>query len=94
METNVRSQDRKILLEPMEGKEPKGTNGQIDPKLFKGDNYLHAVIDTQTMLWSLHFDSGVVPGSFKQQFTSFPKALKFVEDYYAKRNVKVSQVID
>lgn len=94
METNVRSSDRKILLQPIEGKEAKNTAGTVDPRLFKGDNCLHAKVDPETMLWSLNFDSGLVPGAFKQQFTSFAKALACVEQYYAKRNVRVTQVID
>ena len=89
-----KNNDRIIVLAPIEGQTVLSGLGQNDSRLFTGENKLHGVMDEQTSLWSLHFEHGIVPGSFKQQFTTFNKLLDFVKTYYEKRNVQVVEVID
>lgn len=92
-EHKIASPDRVFVLEPIDGKIPKAV-GSIDSSLFQEDgNKLHAVMDTETCLWSFRYERGAVPQSFLgQRFTSFKNARKFAEDYFARRNIKVSEV--
>lgn len=83
-----------LVLRPMEGKDALNSIGLVDKRLFKGENKLHAIMDTQTCLWHLKMDNGIVPQSFQQQFTSFGKLLNFVKDYYARRNVEIAEIQD
>jgi hypothetical protein len=89
-----RSNDRLIVLKQIEGKAPMNSIGMVDKRLFDGKNRLHCISDEQTGLWSLKFEHGLIPGSLDQQFTSFGKALTKVKEYYDRRNVEVSEVID
>lgn len=96
-ETNIvknRSIDRILVLAPEEGKDVLNSKGVVDKRLFNGENRLHAKLDTQTMLWFVQYDHGIPPQPFQQRFTSFTKLFGFVEDYYKRRNVKISEVID
>lgn len=86
--------DRILVLSPIDGKAPLTSIGTTDPRLFTGENKLHAVKDLQTCLWSCKFEMGVVPPYLKQQFTTFNALRKTVEDYYKKRNVQIKEVID
>lgn len=88
------STDRILVLEVMDGQKAKSSTGMTDPGLFSGENKLHAIKDSQTCLWYLKYERGVLPPAFKQQFTGFKALLKFVEDYYRKRNIIVKEVID
>jgi hypothetical protein len=97
-ESKLRSPDRVLVLEQIEGKNPRGGNGIIDPRLFKGGedaNRLHAKMDMETCLWSLHYEKGAVPPALQGlRFTGFKKAKQFAEEYFAKRNVKITEVKD
>ena len=96
-ETNLvknRSYDRVITLEKIPGLNTIGSTGLIDNTLFSGDNRLRAIIDKRTMLWSLRQDHGLLPPPLKQQWTSFTGLMKYITDYYKKRNVNVTGVID
>lgn len=89
--TNVRSNDRVIALAPREG--AKNVLGLVDPRLFTGENKLHAVMEDNG-LWALHYDKGIAAEPLRQKFTSFPKAMKTIKEYYNKRNIDVKEVID
>ena len=89
-----KANDRVIVLEKMEGKNTLSSSGLTDNGLFTGENRLHAIVDTQTMLWHLKQDKGILPPPLKQQFTSFTKLMGFVTPYYNKRNISVVKVID
>ena len=93
-ETKQASPDRILVLEPMDGKVSKTISGTLDPTLFQdGGNRLHAIMDTETCLWSFKYERGAVPSSFQgQRFTSFKTARKFAEDYFNRRNIKISEV--
>lgn len=90
---NLKKTTRQIVLEPMDGK-VTSTKGAVDNRLFKGTNKLHAVMDDQTCLWHMRYDSGVLPGALQQQFTSFTKLITFVTEYYKRRNIRIVEVID
>lgn len=90
----MRSNDRVFILGPIDGKKPLNTAGMVDSRLFTGENRLHAILNEQNSMWSLKYDSGILPLPFRQYFTSFGKAERQVRDYYAKRNVEIKQIID
>lgn len=90
-----RKTDIQFILRPKQGKAGgKAVYGSVDSRLFNGGNTLHAVMDTQTCLWSLKYDSGTIPEAFKQRFTGYTKLLNFVRDYYARRDVEIVDIID
>lgn len=91
--TRVRSNDRIVVLKPIDGK-PLNSAGLLEPRLFTGENRLHIKKAEQGSLWSLSYDFGVVPPSFKQRFTSYEQAYKFVENYFRRRNIEITKVID
>lgn len=86
--------DRVLVLAKIEGKHILSTSGKPDNRLFSGENKLHAIFDPERSMWYLKFDSGLLPEAFKQYFTTFAVLLKFVKQYYEKRNVLVKEVID
>lgn len=89
-----RTNDRVIVLKQKEGEKALNSIGMVDKRLFTGDNKLHAILNPETSLWSLRFEKGLLPGGLDQRFTSFSKALVAVREYYAKRNIEVSNVIE
>lgn len=93
-ESKMKSPDRILVLKVMEGKKPISTTGAADPRLFSGENKLHAVMDQQTCLWRLKYDMGIVPESLKGTFTGFNALKKFAIEYYAKRNIEITEVKD
>lgn len=94
IQTKMHSPDRILVIRPMEGKDPVAVTGIIDKRLFTGDNKLHAIMDTQTSLWSLKYEQGGLPEPLKQRFTSIKKLMDFVTAYFAKRNVEIKEVQD
>lgn len=93
-ESKMRSPDRIIVLEIIDGKQPKSVTGMIDPRLFTGDNKLHAVMDSATTLWFVKYEKGSVPEELKCRFTSFKSLRKAVEDHYVRRNIRIKEVLD
>ena len=93
-EAKVRSDDRVLVLQPMEGLKPRNVVGQVDPRLFNGENNLHVIYDDMTGMWKLRYDTGGLPEPLKQTFTTFNTAVDAVKKYFSTRNVEVSKVID
>lgn len=93
-ESKMRSPDRILVLKVIDGKAPVASTGLVDKRLFTGENNLHAVMDTQTTLWTVKYDNGGLPEPLKQQFTSFGSLLKYVSAYFRKRNVEIVEVKD
>lgn len=89
----MRSTDRVLVLTPREGGARKD-QGMTDPELFTGDNKLHAIMDIQSTLWYLKYEHGVLPPALTGRWTSFPRLIAYVNEYYNKRNVDVIEVID
>jgi hypothetical protein len=90
--SKMMSWDRVLELTPVEGKATLSSTGLIDKRLFTGENKLHAIKDSQTCLWSLKYEEGSVPQVLRCQFTSFRMLLKYVENYFEKRNIVVKEV--
>lgn len=93
-ETKMRATDIILKLKVIDDKLPKTVFGNIDQRLFKGDNKLHVILDPQFMFYHFKYDQGILPEPFRQRFTSLQKALDFAKDYYLKRNIEIEQVID
>lgn len=91
--SQLRSTDRILKLKKIEGKIPKSSTGMEDPRLFSGDNNLHAIQDTNG-LWYLQYDCGMLNEALKVRFTNFPALMKHVKYYYIRRNIIVEEVLD
>jgi len=91
---NTASSDRVIKLEVIDTKLPKTSTGMVDTNLFTGENNLHARIDPQTMMWTVHYEKGAVPGALKEQrWTSFSRLFKDLETYFRERNIKITEIV-
>lgn len=91
---NTASSDRVIKLEIIDDKLPKTSTGMVDTSLFTGENNLHARINPETMMWTVHYEKGAVPGSLKEQrWTSFAKLYKDLELYFKARNIKITEIV-
>lgn len=93
-ESKMKSPDRVLVLKVKEGMKPISTTGAADPRLFTGENKLHAIMDPMTCLWRLKYDMGIVPESLKGTFTGFQALKKFAIGYYDKRNIDIVEVKD
>ncbi len=89
-----RKDDIILELKPIEGKEPMNSQGVMDKRLFKGENKLHVFRDEYKGLWRLKLDDGSLPMPLQQHFTRYDLAKQAAEEYYGKRNVEISKVID
>jgi len=90
----LRSSDRIFTLSRIDDKAPLSSTGMVDGRLFSGENKLHAIMDEQTCLWTFKYALGITPEPLKQRFTTFSNLKKYAEEYFARRNVKITEVID
>lgn len=90
----LKKDDRILVLGPIEGKRAISSKGLFDPRLFSGENELHAVKDAQGTLWRMRYKMGGIPDELRQAFTSFERLHDFAKVYYAKRNIEIKEVID
>lgn len=88
------SDDRILVLKPIEGAKVLNGAGAPDPRLFKGENNLHIFIKPQTSLWRFRYDVGGLPEPLKQTFTKYNQAYKCAEDYFKRRGVEIVEVIN
>lgn len=93
-ESKMRSPDRILVLKAIDGKKPLNTSGVADPRLFNGENKLHAIMDPESCLWKLKYDMGIVPETMKGTFTGFKALKKFADEYYGRRNIQIVEVKD
>lgn len=95
-ETNkFKSNDRVLVLKPIDNKAPLNSIGLVDKRLFTGDNRLRAIKNEQTNLWSFKYDKGILPPALRNEnFTSFYKLKSFAEIYFKTRNIQITEVID
>ena len=91
--TNIRSDEREIVLEGINGK-PKTTSGLVDRRLLTGENNLYCVMNPQTCLWTFKQKHGILPEVLRKRWTSFTKAKEFAEGYYKRRDIIIKEVID
>lgn len=89
-----RKTDRILVIQTIDGKKPKSSTGIVDSRLFTGENKLHLILDTRTLLWYFRYEQGGLPPVLKQRFTTFDIALDFITKYLATRNMKIVEVID
>jgi len=93
--TKNRSSDRILELKVIDNKAPISSTGIIDKRLFSGENRLHGIADPQYGLWYFKYESGSLPPALKdQRFTSFSALLRYAQDYFKKRNIEITEVID
>ncbi len=91
---NVRSSDRILVLSKKDpSKHTTSSIGLVDNRLFTGGNRLHAIQDTNS-LWYLKYDSGAIPPSLQQQFTSFTMLIRTLKLYFHKRNIEIKEIQD
>jgi hypothetical protein len=93
--TNIRSTDRVLELSPVEGETALSAAGVPDKRIFTGEQKLHLKMDPQSCLWYFQWEmSGIIPGGLKGKFTGFKAGIKHAEEYFKKRNVRITQVKD
>lgn len=93
--SNLRSTTRTLVLKPIEGQKPLATSGLPDPRLFTGEQGVKVMMDPSTCLWQFQYtNKGILPDPLKGVFTSFGAAFRYAENYFQKRNVKVTAVKD
>lgn len=85
--------ERILVLKPIDGKKPLSSTGLTDPSLFTGGNSLSAIMDNQTCLWTFKYAQGTMPPVLRKQFTTFGRLLDYARAYYAKRNIKIEEVL-
>jgi len=91
-ESKMRSQDRILVLRKVN---PKLGTGNVDTRIFTGDNKIRAVLDPPTTMWSFKYEQGgVLPEPLKGKFTSFKGLLNHAGSYFAKRNIEIVEVQD
>jgi hypothetical protein len=93
-DSKMRKTDRILVIKAKEGMKPLGNTGLADPRLFKGDNVLHAVMDEATCMWYMKYDKGVVPSVLKGKYTNFEKLFNDAKNYFEKRNLEIVEVKD
>lgn len=89
----MHSNNRVLKLAPIGGR-PLNSAGILDMRLFKGENNLHAVRDPETSLWSMYYDSGILPAVLKVKFSSFNKLQSYLTSYLKSRNVFISEIVE
>lgn len=95
MDPQVRSTDRVLALEVIDGLAPKSSTGLLDTRLFTGEQKLHLKMDPQTCLWYFQYSSnGLLPEALKGRYTGFKAATKFAENYFKSRNVRIKEIKD
>lgn len=82
-----------LMLRPIDGA-PKNSMGLLDRRLFTGENRIKLVMDSQTCLWTVKYDSGAVPEKLRGKYTKYQTLLDLAKDYFKKRNVEIVEIRD
>lgn len=82
--------DKILVLEQLDSKK---STGVFDPTVFKGGNALHAVMDSQTTMWSFKMERGLVPGALRNKYTGLNALLSHATAYFANKNIRIKEVI-
>lgn len=88
----MKSDDRILVLKPMEGKPTLTAEGTVDKRLFKGENNLHALYDVYTGSWKMAYDMGGLPGGLQGKFTTFNELVTTARNYFSRRNVEITEI--
>lgn len=94
MPDKARKTDRVLVLKVKDGEKALSSTGLVDPRLFTGENRLHAIQDEQNRLWKFKYDAGAVPPALSQRYLTFDDMLQKAKVYFSKRNVEIVEVID
>lgn len=86
--------DKTLVVKPIEGVKPRSTTGLVDNRIFTGKANVHAVRDTQTNLWSVHYAQGILPQPLRQKFTRYEDLYDFVNGYFKRRGLYIAEVIE
>lgn len=89
-----RKTDRVFVLKIKDGTKALSSTGLVDPRIFTGDNKLHAVMDPTNCLWILKYEYGGLPNALKHTFTNFPTLLTHVTRYLESRNIEIENILD
>jgi len=90
----MRKTDIVLSVRPM-GKFTYRTSGLMDYRIFKGENQLHAIMDMETCLWRIRYETGIPPLEVRnQQFTSFSELMKYLRPYLKARNLEIVEILD
>lgn len=93
--SNIKSTDRVLTLEVMDGQKPKSSTGLVDTRLFNGQQQLHLKMDPQTCLWYFQYSNpGLLPEALKGNYTGFKAGIKFAENYFKSRNIRIKEIKD
>ena len=92
VEEKMRSDDRILVIKDVDPK--RVDKGFLGASLSDEKNTLHAIREPWSNLWYLKYTHGILPGPFKQKFTSFERLIKFLNDYLDRRGLKLERVED
>lgn len=92
--SKMHSDTRVFVLKPMEGRSPLTSSGAVDKRLFSGENNLVAVRDIDKGMWVLRYLKSSLPAGLDVQFTEFNQLVAFVKQYFLKRNVEVTDILE
>ena len=81
------SDDRRLVLKPIEGKYSARDSGLIGSNLVSGESVVHAIRNPMNNIWSFKYTAGTLPQPLRQQFTTFSNLLKFAEGYFNRRGI-------
>lgn len=91
-EDKMHSPTRELKIAPKPGK--KGKPGLVDPGLFTGEtNHLYIIMDEYGN-WAFKFQNGILPEPLRAKFTRASKAITHAKQYFDKRDLEVTEVID
>jgi hypothetical protein len=94
-ETNIRSKDRILSLSVVDGEKAKSSTGLVDTRLFTGDQQLHLKMEPETCLWYFQYsNNGMLPQGLQGKYTGFKAGIKMAEDYFRKRNIRITEIKD
>ena len=89
-----KNDDRILVPKVKDGMKPMDTKGMFDPRLFTGENKLHAQRGLDN-LWYLKYEMGSLPPPLQgHKYTHFKNLYQHAENYYAGRNIEISEIID
>ena len=90
-----RQDNIKIMLEQDKETRIWDKNRNSTTKYMNSDAHINALRNPNTNLWFLRYDPPVsTPITLQQQFTNFGALLKFAENYFSRRNIKIKEIID
>lgn len=85
---------RELKVALKEGKTAKSSSGLVDTRLFTGENKLLCIMDEYGNWFFKYSNTGLLPEPLKCKFTRVSKAIEYAKQYFAKRDLEVTEVKD